>query len=129
MGVEKEKEAPPPEQSLGEYLRNLRLARKLSLREVEDASGVSNAYLSQLEQGKITKPSPHFLHKLAGCYVVPYETLMEKAGYITREEPETAKNTKQRRGQLAPSALGVLSRSEEEELLKYLAYIRSQQRK
>ena len=127
MGSEIEKGAAP-EQSLGEYLRNLRLARKLSLREVEDASGVSNAYLSQLEQGKITKPSPHFLHKLAGCYVVPYETLMEKAGYITREEPE-AKSTKQRKGQLAPSALGALSRSEEEELLKYLAYIRSQQKK
>lgn len=128
MGSEMEKGAAP-EQSLGEYLRNLRLARKLSLREVEDASRVSNAYLSQLEQGKITKPSPHFLHKLAGCYVVPYETLMEKAGYISRGEPEAAKATKQRRGQLAPSALGKLSRSEEEELLKYLAYIRSQQKK
>lgn len=110
-------------------MRNLRVARKLSLRDVEDASGVSNAYLSQLEQGKITKPSPHFLHKLAGCYVVPYETLMEKAGYIIREEPDAKKIDKQRRGQLAPSALGTLSRTEEEELLKYLAYIRSQQKK
>ena len=127
MDSETEKGAAP-EQSLGEYLRNLRLARKLSLREVEDASGVSNAYLSQLEQGKITKPSPHFLHKLAGCYVVPYETLMEKAGYITREEPDSAKTTK-RRGQLAPSALGELTRCEEEELLKHLAYIRWQQKK
>ena len=128
MGFENEKGAAP-EQSLGEYLRNLRLARKLSLREVEDASGVSNAYLSQLEQGKITKPSPHFLHKLAGCYVVPYETLMEKAGYITREEPEAKRVSKQRRGQLAPSSLGELTRAEEEELLKHLAYIRWQQKK
>jgi transcriptional regulator with XRE-family HTH domain len=128
MGFEIEKGAAP-EQSLGEYLRNLRLARKLSLREVEDASGVSNAYLSQLEQGKIAKPSPHFLHKLAGCYVVPYETLMEKAGYITREEPEAKSVSKQRRGQLAPSSLGELTRAEEEELLKHLAYIRWQQKK
>jgi transcriptional regulator with XRE-family HTH domain len=128
MGSETEKGATP-EQSLGEYLRNLRAARKLSLRDVEDASGVSNAYLSQLEQGKITKPSPHFLHKLAGCYVVPYETLMEKAGYIIREEPDAKKVDKRRRGQLAPTALGTLSRTEEEELLKYLAYIRSQQKK
>jgi transcriptional regulator with XRE-family HTH domain len=129
MGSESEREASAPEQSLGEYLRNLRVSRKMSLREVEDASGVSNAYLSQLEQGKITKPSPHFLHKLAGCYVVPYETLMAKAGYISREEPETTKASKQRRGQLAPSALGELTHSEEEELLKFLAFIRSQQRK
>ena len=128
MGSETEK-STAPEQSLGEYLRNLRVARKLSLRDVEEASGVSNAYLSQLEQGKITKPSPHFLHKLAGCYVVPYEKLMEKAGYISREEPGSKTSTKPRRGQLAPSSLGTLTRAEEEELLKYLGYIRSQQKK
>jgi HTH-type transcriptional regulator, competence development regulator len=117
-----------PEQTLGEYLRNLRTARKMSLRDVEEGSGVSNAYLSQLEQGKITKPSPHFLHKLAGCYLVPYETLMEKAGYITREDVAPQKVANQRRGQVAPSSLGTLSRAEEEELLSYLAYIRSKQK-
>jgi transcriptional regulator with XRE-family HTH domain len=118
-----------PEQTLGEFLRNLRSARKMSLRDVEDGSGVSNAYLSQLEQGKITKPSPHFLHKLAGCYLVPYETLMEKAGYITKEDSEPQRVLNQRRGQLAPSSLGTLSRAEEEELLKYLGYIRSKQKR
>jgi transcriptional regulator with XRE-family HTH domain len=128
MDVEKGK-GKAPEQTLGEYLRNLRSARKMSLRDVEEGSGVSNAYLSQLEQGKITKPSPHFLHKLAGCYLVPYETLMEKAGYITKEESAPQKVSNQRRGQLAPSSLGTLSRAEEEELLSYLAYIRSKQKR
>jgi transcriptional regulator with XRE-family HTH domain len=128
MGSEKES-SEAPEQTLGEFLRNLRMARKLSLRDVEEASGVSNAYLSQLEQGKITKPSPHFLHKLAGCYLVPYETLMEKAGYIVREDVKAKKVSGGRRGQLAPSSLGTLSRAEEEELLKYLAFIRSQQKR
>ena len=127
MDVEKAK-GKVPEQTLGEYLRNLRSARKMSLRDVEEGSGVSNAYLSQLEQGKITKPSPHFLHKLAGCYLVPYETLMEKAGYITKEDAAPQKVSNQRRGQAAPSSLGTLSRAEEEELLSYLAYIRSKQK-
>jgi transcriptional regulator with XRE-family HTH domain len=127
MDVEKGK-GKAPEQTLGEYLRNLRTARKMSLRDVEEGSGVSNAYLSQLEQGKITKPSPHFLHKLAGCYLVPYETLMEKAGYITKEDAVPQKVSNQRRGQVAPSSLGTLSRAEEEELLSYLAYIRSKQK-
>lgn len=128
MDVEKGK-GKAPEQTLGEYLRNLRSARKMSLRDVEEGSGVSNAYLSQLEQGKITKPSPHFLHKLAGCYLVPYETLMEKAGYINKEEAGPQKVSNQRKGQLAPSSLGTLSRAEEEELLSYLAYIRSKQKR
>ena len=43
------------DQSLGEFLRTIRLSMPMTLREAEDASGVSNAYLSQLEQGKILK--------------------------------------------------------------------------
>ena len=45
---------------LGSLLADLRQAKGLSLREVEEATGraVSNAYLSQLENGKIQKPSP-----------------------------------------------------------------------
>jgi transcriptional regulator with XRE-family HTH domain len=69
---------------LGVVLSDLRKAKGFSLREVEQATGnaVSNAYLSQLENGKIKKPSPNVLHSLAEVYVVPYETLMEKAGYL-----------------------------------------------
>ena len=67
---------------LGAVLADLRRAKGLSLREVEEATGkaVSNAYLSQLENGKIRKPSPNVLHSLAAIYAVPYEALMEKAG-------------------------------------------------
>lgn len=118
-------------QSLGEYLRYLRAAKQQTLRDVEEAAGVSNAYLSQLEQGKITKPSPHILHKLAMFYQIPYETLMEKAGYIKRAA--TGKKTgiglrSLRSGQLAMSALTGVSPEEEEELLKYLAFLRSQKK-
>src|SRR6201988_1911506 len=69
---------------LGTLLADLRTAKGLSLREVEEATGkaVSNAYLSQLENGKIRKPSPTVLHSLAGVYGLPYEVLMEKAGYL-----------------------------------------------
>src|SRR2546429_5779761 len=71
-------------ESLGRYLKSVRLGSKMTLREVEEATGkeVSNAYLSQLEHGRITRPSPNILHSLATVYGVPYETLMEKAGYI-----------------------------------------------
>jgi transcriptional regulator with XRE-family HTH domain len=67
---------------LGALLADLRVAKGLSLREVEEATdkAVSNACLSQLENGKIKKPSPNVLHSLAEVYAVPYEALMEKAG-------------------------------------------------
>ena len=110
-------------EELGVVLSDLRKAKGFSLREVEQATGsaVSNAYLSQLENGKIKKPSPDVLHSLAEVYVVPYETLMEKAGYLLPSENSGAG----RRRRLAVFAIDDLTAEEEEELLKYLAFIRS----
>ena len=109
--------------TLGQELQAARKLKKLSLREVETATGISNPYLSQLENEKISKPSPHILHKLAGFYGIAYEVLMEKAGYIQRA-PVTEKS-----GRLAASSLGKISRDEETALLQYLSFIRSQKRK
>jgi transcriptional regulator with XRE-family HTH domain len=108
---------------LGALLADLRTAKGLSLREVEEATGkaVSNAYLSQLENGRIQKPSPNVLHSLAEVYAVPYETLMEKAGYLLPSE----RNEGGRRRRLAVFAIDDLTVEEEEELLKYLAFLRS----
>jgi transcriptional regulator with XRE-family HTH domain len=107
---------------LGALLADLRKAKGLSLREVEEATGkaVSNPYLSQLENGKIKKPSPNVLHSLAEVYVVPYESLMERAGYLLPSE-----DGGRRRRRLAAFAIDDLTAEEEEELLKYLAFLRS----
>ena len=107
---------------LGTLLADLRTAKGLSLREVEEATGkaVSNAYLSQLENGKIRKPSPNVLHSLAEVYGVPYEALMEKAGYLLPSQ-----NGSGNRKRLAAFAIDDLTAEEEEELLKYLAFLRS----
>lgn len=107
---------------LGPLLADLRRAKGLSLRQVEEATGyaVSNAYLSQLENGRIQKPSPNVLHSLSGVYGVAYETLMEKAGYLL---PSTERGGRRRR--LAAFAIDDLTAEEEEELLKYLAFLRS----
>jgi len=106
---------------LGGLLADLRVARGLSLRQVEESTdkAVSNAYLSALEKGRIRKPSPLVLHSLAEAYAVPYETLMEKAGYLL---PSEGKGGRRRR--LAAFAIDDLSAEEEEELLKYLAFLR-----
>jgi len=107
---------------LGALLADLRTAKGLSLREVEEATdrAVSNAYLSQLENGKIKNPSPNVLHSLAAVYGVPYEALMEKAGYLLPSEKDGG-----RRKKLAAFAIDDLTAEEEEELLKYLAFLRA----
>jgi HTH-type transcriptional regulator, competence development regulator len=121
--MEKKSPREANQPSLGEYLRMLRARDGHTLRVVEDATAISNAYLSQLETGKITKPSPHILHSLAEFYAVAYEVLMEKAGYIKQASGEP--NSRPRSGRLAASSLGELTREEEDQLLRYLTFIRS----
>src|SRR5437762_14358322 len=69
-------------QRLADELRRIRAISGVSLRDVENATKVSNAYLSQLETGKTSNPSPQVLHTLAGFYNVPYASLIEAAGYL-----------------------------------------------
>lgn len=67
----------------GNYLKNLRKENGLTIRQLTEKSGVSNAYLSQLETGKRGLPKPEILAKLHGPLGVGYDELMEKAGYIS----------------------------------------------
>ncbi len=116
---------------LGAYLANVRSVKKLTLREVEEATGreVSNAYLSQLETGKITRPSPNVLHTLAKVYGVPYEMLMEKAGYLSPAASEATSALRSagspRSDPSSPLASEGLTSEEEEKLIEYLAFLRS----
>jgi len=105
---------------LGQYLWDLRQAAGIkSIREAEEVSGVSNAYISQIETGKIKKPSPDILSKLAEAYKASYETLMEMAGHIKRSTGST-----KRRGRLPTFAKEELTEDEEAALLEYLAFLR-----
>ncbi len=118
-----------PEQtdtSLGPYLASLRASKRMTLREVEEATGkeVSNAYLSQLENGKINKPSPHILHSLAEAYGVDYSILMERAGYIVKPRAN-----QERHGKVPTFAIENLTQEEEKALLTYLKVYRSEKKK
>jgi len=77
----------------GEYLRCLRKNKKMTIRQLELYSGVSNAYLSQLETGKRGIPSPEILKKLFNPLGVEYKELMIKAGYIGIENNVELQNT------------------------------------
>ncbi|HEX5619040.1 MAG TPA: helix-turn-helix transcriptional regulator [Solirubrobacteraceae bacterium] len=67
--------------SLGTVLRDARVARGMSLRDVERASGIANAHLSQLETGRIRKPDMGVLWELAGVYEIDFEQLVQAAGH------------------------------------------------
>jgi len=67
-------------ETLGPYLRTLRRQAGLSLRDIESGSGISNAYLSQLERDRVKEPSPRVLWALANCYRADYLDLLRRAG-------------------------------------------------
>jgi transcriptional regulator with XRE-family HTH domain len=60
-----------PRRTFVDYLKELREDRKLNLRQVEELTGISNPYLSQIEQGKRGIPTIKILRKLADAYRVP----------------------------------------------------------
>ena len=111
--------------NLGAFLRKSRDDKQMSLRDVEAATDkeVSNAYLSQLESGKIAKPSPHILYSLSTALDVEYETLMVRAGYIAASMEKRTDSTKH--GKAATYAIENLTSEEEAELLRYLKYYRT----
>ena len=110
---------------LGDFLRAARNKLELSLRSVESETGISNAYLSQLETGKIKTPAPNVLHKLAGQYSVSYTLLMDLAGYPVAEPGDEAEELPD---QLA-ARIGAVTDDEADQLVEYLAFIRSRQRR
>lgn len=76
----------------GEYIRKLRKDRKLTIRQLELYSGVSNSYLSQMENGKRDIPSAEILKKLSDPLGVPQRELLIKAGYMDESEMLTDKD-------------------------------------
>ena len=112
------------QKTLGEKLKAARETQALTLRQVEEITGISNAYLSQLENNKIKKPSANILYKLAELYRIAFDFLLGEAGIV--EKRETADGPKT----LAGFALSSenLTPEEESALADYLRYLRFKNR-
>lgn len=106
--------------SLGQTLKDARESIPLTLRQVEEAAGISNAYLSQLENEKIKKPSANVLYKLATMYGIQLDVLLAAAGII-QEKPIVGNHLTNN----AALSSEQLSPQEQEQLLKYLKFLRS----
>jgi transcriptional regulator with XRE-family HTH domain len=70
---------------LGGFIRAQRDAASMSLRQLAQASGVSNPYLSQIERG-LRRPSAEMLGRIAGALRISAETLYVQAGILDPTE-------------------------------------------
>jgi transcriptional regulator with XRE-family HTH domain len=109
--------------SLGGVIRQARDLRKLSLRSVEEMTGISNAYLSQIENDKIKKPSADILHKLSTIYKIEFSYLLHIAGLVEKSSTENVSFGK------FVFSKDNLTKEEEEELIHYLQFIRQRKKK
>ncbi|WP_341836846.1 helix-turn-helix transcriptional regulator [Chitinophaga pollutisoli] len=108
--------------SLGKTLKAARELASLTLREVEELTAISNAYLSQVENDKIKKPSASVLYKLSRAYKVPLERFLAAAGIIEDYKPHEVSFFTESKILSAEN----ITEKEEEELMKYLRYLRYQ---
>jgi transcriptional regulator with XRE-family HTH domain len=74
--------------NLGEFLREQRRQARLSLRQLAEAAGVSNPYLSQIERG-LRKPSAEILQQIAKGLRISAETLYVQAGILDERAQDT----------------------------------------
>lgn len=104
---------------LAEELQRIRRIKGLSLRDIERETKISNAYLSQLERGEATNPSAQKLYKLAKFYEVPYELLLEWAGYTSMEKGAN------KFGAVEVALMSAkLDTDEQEKVLEYIEFLR-----
>ena len=101
----------------------------LTLRQVEEATEISNSYLSQLENDKIKRPSANVLYKLASLYRVNLDVLLSAAGIIEKASPRTPSSKTQDSlvNSIAFYAKN-FTKEEEERVLEYIRFIISQKK-
>lgn len=71
--------------NFGEFIKEIRFRKKLSLKDVSEKCGISHPYLSQIENGKKNTPKPAMIAKLAKGLGVPYILLLKKAGILEED--------------------------------------------
>jgi transcriptional regulator with XRE-family HTH domain len=67
--------------TIGDYIRQQREQARISMRQLAEAAGVSNPYLSQIERG-LRKPSADILQQLAKGLRISAEALYVQAGIL-----------------------------------------------
>ena len=72
--------------SIGSYIREQREQAKISLRQLAQAAGVSNPYLSQIERG-LRRPSADILQQIARGLRISAEALYVQAGFLEDRPP------------------------------------------
>ena len=76
-------------ESIGSYIREQREQARISIRQLAQAAGVSNPYLSQVERG-LRRPSADILQQIAKGLRISAEALYVQAGILDDKQGDTS---------------------------------------
>ena len=120
--------------AFGRYLKETRTKLRLSLRNVEAKTEgrVRNAFLSQIENGKVGLPNIDLLADLSHVYYLDFWNLLWRAGYqIPKEYPGLTSPEQKGWTPLVINKLEDLHLTEEEldEVLDYADFVKERGRR
>lgn len=100
---------------LGDFIKEARTRRRLTLRDLAEISGISYSQLSKIERGLAKKPTEESLDNLAYALNVDKDELYALAGYISRDMQQS----------VAESFSTIFQKSQEQGVLdQYKHYLR-----
>ena len=70
----------------GQYIKEIRESRGLTITKLAKISDVSSSLISRIENNVRGIPKPDTIEKLSKALSIPYEYLMEKAGYLDKKD-------------------------------------------
>lgn len=73
----------------GKTIKNARLTKDLSLRDLAELTGLDHSYIGRLEKNS-SMPSRETVAKLAKALNIPEDELMIKAGYVPNNHKESS---------------------------------------
>ena len=75
-----------PQRRFGEYVREVRLAKRIGLRACAEAIGLGAGHYSNVEHGRVGPPDEPMLVKLAALLEIPTGALLARAGRLGPED-------------------------------------------
>ncbi len=73
--------------TLGQAIRAIRREAGLSQKEVAEAAGIDQSYMSMIESGQRRNPGTRIIARLAQVLQVSIDELAAHAGYLPRPQP------------------------------------------
>lgn len=110
--------------TIGSTLKEAREINSFTLRQIEEETGISNAYLSQLENDKIKNPSAQVLFKLASVYHVDLNTLLSETNIVHKKTTAEISEEQEWSKRFAFSA-GNLTGDQKQQVIEYIQFLKS----